>query len=97
MKYVALFLVSLSATGSCLCACIDGEARTVCSDVEAARNTPGRCLPDFRCPGMQEDRPIARYPSPGVGALNCRDAWIWSNTDEGYATRLKICDTIPAD
>ena len=76
--------------------CIDGTPRTVCSDVMAARSSAGLCHPKFRCPAMDTNRVVATYSSPAGGTSNCRDAWTWSSTDGEYATRLKVCDTQPA-
>ena len=92
-----LFVFGLSANANCVCMCIDGAARTVCSEIDEAQANPSACLSAYQCPQVTDVPTGDSYVAPVEGAVHCRDAFAWNNNTKEYGTPLKVCDVVEAE
>ena len=92
-------LVSGAAAAACSCQCIEGVARTLCSNIDEARGNPTACVTaagPVDCPRPALDPAPVLYEGP-AGAAHCRAARLWDPDSGGYAVTAKICELDAAE
>lgn len=96
---VGMYLASASATvdpvlgQNCDCFCVDGQLKTLCSDLAPAKASVNDCHQAIDCTiPLAEPFTPEVYDAPTDGAENCRSARVWRRNFEDHQV-VKICDT----
>ena len=94
-----LLLAAPVASATCICRCVEGVARTVCTTLDEAAANPQLCAPsEWRgdCPAAPAGFEPQRFAPPEPGATDCREARLWDPETGAYSTTTKVCDTVRA-
>lgn len=92
--------LALSNQLPCECACVDGRALTLCSEVAAAQQGVNRCTAATDCSlagvpaAARAARAQALLPKPPAGARDCRLAQLWQPAAQQQLP-IAICDVTP--
>lgn len=93
-----VFVLSPAFALDCRCACMAGQAVTLCARADAAREARNLCPLEFRCPAAPlasgsaagEDRAPGLAP-PVRDAVNCRSEAVWNAANTRYEPR-NVCN-----
>jgi hypothetical protein len=92
--------LALATQLPCGCACVDGRALTLCSEVAAAQQGVNRCTAATDCSRPGTPAAPARIGAqpplapPPAGARNCRRAQLWQPSAQQQVP-VAICDVTP--
>lgn len=102
MFYLLLLqgVLALETQLPCDCACVDGQALTLCSEIAAAQLGVNRCTAAIDCslsgvPGdAGSNASGSPLPAPPPGAQRCRRATLWQPAAQARLP-VAICDVTP--
>lgn len=84
----------MSAWGDCACFCVDGEQRTLCTEVGEAQDGANLCANNggAACPQTFDSSTADTYDAP-EGAQNCRDVQVYDAIRGEYVS-AKACNVL---